>query len=199
MYNSDKKWFLSQLSNKSLLNKLSKIKLIITDVDGCLTNGKGYYSDHKEIQKNFSIQDGYLITKCNKPGMPHIAWVTGRSDAAATNRAKTLSIPDELYYQGVNKDKSTIVREILQKLSVTKEETLFFGDDVLDLQVRDEVEILAAPSSALFYVKDHADIVSPRIGGDGAFRLILDLTLYVQKLHIAQDFIERSLNTQTHE
>jgi YrbI family 3-deoxy-D-manno-octulosonate 8-phosphate phosphatase len=186
-------WFRSILENKSLAEKLKKIKLIITDVDGCLTNGTAAYSDNHEIQKSFCIQDGFMIAKCNKPNMPHIAFVTGRSDAAATRRAKVLGIPDNLYYKGVSKNKAATVEKIQTQLKITKEETLFFGDDILDLQAKDAVGIFASPSNSLFYVKSESDIISPREGGNGALRAILDLILYLQEKHLAQDSIRKAL------
>lgn len=191
--NHDKDWFFACLDNKPLIEKLKKIKLIISDIDGCLTDGKGYYSNDTEIQKCFSIQDGFLMAKCNQPNMPHLALISGRSDKAAAKRAKVLNIPDELYYQGVDKDKSTSVIEIQKKLSVSVEETLFFGDDLLDLETKHVVGLFAAPANALFYIHDHADIITPRSGGNGALRLIIDLLLYVQNKHIAHKSIQDSL------
>lgn len=191
----DKAWFSKILENKKLVEQLQKVELIISDIDGCLTDGKGYYSANDDIQKNFSIQDGYMMTKYNKPDMPHLALVTGRSDKAATKRANALGIPDNLYIKGVCKNKSESVLAIQEKLSVSKEATLFFGDDLLDITIRPLVQLFASPANALFYVHDNSDIVTPRVGGDGAFRLILDLVLYVQKKHIAQELLEKSLNT----
>lgn len=187
-------WFQKTIANKHLVGKLKKIKLIITDVDGCLTNGTAGYSDDHEIQKSFCIQDGFMIAKCNNPGMPHIAFVTGRSDAAATRRAKVLRIPDTLYYKGVSKDKASAVKKIQTDLKISKDETLFFGDDILDLQAKDSVGIFSSPSSALFYVQAEADIVSPCPGGNGALRAILDIILYLQKKHIAQESIDKALH-----
>jgi len=191
--NNDKKWFVENLKNKELVEKLKKISLVISDIDGCLTDGKAYYSSDTEIQKCFSIQDGYAMTKLNKTGMPYLGLISGRSDAAATKRAKKLGIPDDLYFQGVNRNKSETVRKIQEKLKITKENTLFFGDDFLDLETRDSVSIFASPSNGLFYVHSNSEIITPRAGGDGAFRLILDLLLYVQEKHFAQDFIENSI------
>ncbi|MBU1008012.1 HAD hydrolase family protein [Candidatus Dependentiae bacterium] len=188
--NHDKDWFFACLENKPLIEKLKKISLIISDIDGCLTDGKVYYSSNTEIEKCFSIQDGFMMAKCNQKNMPHLALISGRSDKAAAKRAKILNIPDELYYQGVDKNKSSAVKEIQTKLSVNIEETLFFGDDLLDLETKNSVGLFAAPSNALFYIQDHADIIAPRSGGNGALRTILDLLLYVQNKHIAHKSIE---------
>ena len=191
--NKDKDWFQACLKNESLVEKLKKIKLIISDIDGCMTDGRGYYSDHHEIQKCFSIQDGYLMAKCNKENMPHLALISGRTDKAAEQRAKILNIPNELYYAGVDSDKPTTVKAVQQYVGVSEEETLFFGDDLLDVATTSCVGLFTAPSNALFYIQDNADIISPRSGGNGALRMILDLLLYVQGKHIAQELIEKSL------
>lgn len=191
--NKDKEWLLSHLKNQELVEKIKKISLIISDIDGCLTDGKVYYSAQDGIQKNFSIQDGFLMAKCNKEHMPHIALLSGRSDKAAEKRAKVLGIPDDLYYQGIDKNKSSAVIEIQKKVSANKEQTLFFGDDILDLETKSCIGLLASPSNGMFYVHENADIVTPRSGGNGAFRLILDLILYVQNKHISQEILKKSL------
>jgi 3-deoxy-D-manno-octulosonate 8-phosphate phosphatase (KDO 8-P phosphatase) len=190
----EKSWFKENLKNKELVEKLKKIELIISDIDGCLTDGKVYYSANDHIQKCFSIQDGFLMGKCNKKNMPHIALISGRSDKAAAKRAKILGIPDELYYQGVDKNKSGAVKEIQEKLSLTKEQTIFFGDDILDLETKPVVGLLASPKNSFFYIHENSDIVVPKCGGNGALRLLLDLILYVQNKHIVQDFIKKSIS-----
>jgi 3-deoxy-D-manno-octulosonate 8-phosphate phosphatase (KDO 8-P phosphatase) len=134
-----------------------------------------------------------MIAKCNKPNMPHIAFVTGRSDAAATRRAKVLRVPDKLYYKGIDKNKAATVQKIQTDLKVSQEETLFFGDDILDLQAKNAAGIFACPANGLFYIKAAADIISPKPGGNGALRAILDLVLYIQEKHLAQEAIKKAL------
>ncbi len=111
----DKEWFVKSLANKDLVERLKKIELLISDIDGCLTDGKVYYSADDDIQKNFSIQDGYMMAKCNRPDMPHLALISGRSDKAATKRAKVLEIPDDLYYQGICHNKSENVKNLISQ------------------------------------------------------------------------------------
>ncbi|MCK4517692.1 hypothetical protein KAT92_02880 [Candidatus Babeliales bacterium] len=191
--NRDKEWFISCLENKPLVEKLKKINLIITDIDGCLTDGSVYYLDSQEIQKGFSIQDGFMMAKCNKPGMPHLALLSGRSDKSAKSRAKTLGIPDDLYYEGFSRGKTKAVLKIQEKLNIKKEETIFFGDDLLDLETKENITILASPTNALFYIHENSEIIVPRSGGNGAMRLLLDLILYAQERHPAQEIIKNAL------
>ena len=191
--NNEKQWFKECLQNTKLIESLKKIKLIITDVDGCLTDGSVSYSSYTEITKSFSVQDGFVMSKCNKPNMPHLAIITGRTDIAMTKRAQKLGIPQELYHQGEDQDKSHAVTAIQKHLHVTSEETLYFGDDYLDLAVNHTANIFSCPMNALFYVQRKAEITVPRRGGDGAFRLLLDLLLYVQNKHFAKQFIKDAL------
>lgn len=191
--NNEKQWFKECIQNTKLIEKIKKIKLVITDVDGCLTDGSVSYSSDSEVTKSFSVQDGFIMSKCNKSNMPHLAIITGRTDIAMTKRAQRVGIPKELYHQGEDKDKSHAVTAIQKQLNLTPEETLYFGDDYLDLAVNHTANIFSSPSNALFYVKEKAEIVIPRTGGDGAFRLLLDLLLYVQNKHFAQQFIQDAL------
>lgn len=196
--NHDKEWFLSALSDETLIEKLKKIKLIISDIDGCLTDGKVYYpaDGNCEIKKCFCIQDGYLMTKCNKEGMPSIALISGRSDKAAAERAAKLGIPEGLYHQGIDHKKSVVVKNLLERLNIPPDETIFFGDDLLDLEAKAATGLFAVPSNGMFYVQAEADIIVPRTGGNGSLRLLLDLILYVQEKHIAQETITKALNNK---
>ena len=81
----------------------------------------------------------------------------------------------------------------MEKLNITSEETLHFGDDFLDLEIKPHVGIFAAPQNAPFYIQHAADIVVPKDGAHSAFRLLLDVILYVQGNHFAQKFIEEAI------
>ena len=191
--NDEKEWFINCLQNRSLIEKLKKINLIITDVDGCLTDGKIYYSNNNEILKAFSVQDGFLINQCTKNNILHIAIITGRKDKALENRAKVLGIHQDLLYQGIDSKKSDVILEIQNKKQITKEQTLYFGDDILDLETKSYSSLFTCPNDAIFYVSQQSDIIIPKKGGNGAFRILLDLLLYIQKRHPAQKEIKKIL------
>jgi len=192
--NKDKEWFVACLKNEPLVESLKKIKLVISDIDGCLTDGKVFYDgESHEIQKSFSVQDGYIINQCCKKNLLKIALVTGRKDQAAKKRAEVLSVPKDLYHEGIDSNKSDIVEKTIGNLGITKEESIFFGDDFLDLQTINSVSMLVSPTNAMFYVHSNSEIVVPRHGGNGALRLLLDLILYIQNKHFAQEFIEESI------
>ena len=91
------------------------------------------------------------------------------------------------------KDKIQYVHKMQKFVEASKEETVHFGDDVLDLYVKPEVGLFACPNNSLFYVKHNAEIIIPRNGGHGAFRMLLDLILYAQEKHFAQQYIQDAL------
>jgi len=185
----DINWLKEILQNKPLIEKLKKIKLIISDIDGCLANGKVY---GEEESKGFCVQDGFGTVKALEAGLK-IAFITGKNSNQTKERAKTLGIPDELCHVGICNDKIEKVHDVQEKTSCSKEETLFFGDDVLDIEAKEAVGVFASPKNLIFYLKPYVDFIIPREGGKGAFRLLLDLILYSQGKHFAADMIEESL------
>lgn len=185
-------WFKEQLLNKELCEKLKKIKLVVTDVDGCLTPSNIMLMDGGDEGKDFCIQDGYGIDQCLKQNLLHIAFLTGRKSDSTAARAKRLGVLSELCVMGVIEEKKDSVLQMQQRLGLTKEETVFLGDDAQDYKTRSVITLFASPANAVFYVYNHADIQLPLIGGHGAMRLLLDLILYVQGKHFAQSLITES-------
>ena len=198
---NDKTWFKECLNNKELISKIEKIKLVITDIDGCLTDGNVLLSEgsnictmfYKYLAKAFSTQDGFATNKIVKNNLIQIAFLSGRKDKVTIERAKVLGLPKDMCFTGVCGEKINIVKKIQENKNVSIEETLYFGDDFLDFETKPRIGLFACPQNAPFYFQDAADITVPKIGGQHAFRLLLDLVLYVQKKHFAQEFIENSL------
>lgn len=191
-YETDKKWFIKNLDNKDLVEKLKKIKIIITDIDGCLTN-TGLLVTEDNIGKTFSVQDGFATSTAIKNNLINIAFLTGRTDEATKIRAKMLGIPEELCFTGIDQNKIDKIRKLQKLKNITKEETLYFGDDLLDFEALDAIGVMTCPENTLFYFQDYANIIVPRAGGDSAFRLLLDLVLYAQNKHFAQEFIDKAI------
>ena len=188
----DTYWFKTILKKKDLIEKIKQIKLVVTDVDGCITNGTVYVTEDDNEHKGFSIQDGFATAHGQKAGLA-IAFLSGRASKATEIRAQKLKIPENLCYTGKNNGKIKTLKIIQNDVKTTKKETLFFGDDIFDAQTKDYVGIFASPANAVFYVQHIADIVIPKNGGGGSFRLLLDLILYSQQKHFAQELIDRSL------
>ncbi len=171
---------------------LQNIKLIITDVDGCLTDANIYLPDGGEPVKGFSVQDGYATKHALDVGL-QIAFLSGKNSSATTTRAAKLGIPEQLCAVGICENKIAQVHRMQEFAGASKEETLFFGDDVLDIEVKEAVGTFACPQNALFYVHHASDLHVPKRGGQGAFRLLLDLVLYAQQKHFAQSLIDAAL------
>lgn len=186
-----KQWFKECCANQTLVEKLKKITFVVTDIDGCLTDANVYFGEAEEEMKAMSVQDGYGIRWGIKQGL-HISFLSGRASKAVVDRGATLDIPSHLCHVGIS-DKEVVIKQMQQQVNATPEQTLYFGDDVIDLPVRPHVSIFVAPANALFYIKDQADLLLPLSGGNSAFRLIIDLVLFVQGRHFAQASIDQSL------
>ena len=188
--NVDLKWFKNCLQNETLIKKLLLIKLIICDVDGALTDASVYVSQEKEEGRCFSVHDGFIM-KYILTNNIKVAWVSGKDNLSAQIRSTHLHIPDNLCLTGV-KDKALVIQSLQNNMQISKEQTLIFGDDFIDAhtKIKNVVAIFACPSNSPFYIQEIADIVIPKHGGNGAFRLLGDLLLFIHKKHFVQNVIE---------
>lgn len=152
---------------------LSKIKLLLLDVDGVLTDGRIIYDSEGGETKSFDVKDGHGLKLLQRAGI-RVGIITGRESAIVARRAEELGI--ELVYQGA-KDKSLPFNEIMQKLALAPEEIAYVGDDVVDLPVMRKVGFAATVADAVDDVKPFADMVTKLPGGRGAVREICDYIL----------------------
>ena len=193
MFSSDIAWFKQCIANKKLIKHLKKITFIITDIDGSLTSGHVYVSSGKEEGRMFSTQDGYVFFPAMKNGLT-IAFMSGKKNASTLKQGKILNIPEELCLTGII-DKSKKISELQKKMNFSSEQTCIFGDDYLDIssKLNNVVSLFACPNNTPFYIQKQADIIIPKDGGAHAFRLFMDLLLYIQEKHFAQNLIKQSL------
>ncbi len=162
---------------ESLQKKLSKVKLLILDVDGVLTdNGVYVGSDGNEFKK-FNIQDGFGIYLVQKAGV-QVALLSGRYSKATEFRAQELKI--EHVYNGYT-DKLKIYQELKEKLSLQDEEIAFVGDDLPDIPVLENVGVPMTVANAQPEVKKVAEYLTKTPGGQGAVREIINLILKAKK------------------
>ena len=157
-------------------DRAKKIKLIIFDVDGTLTDGGIYIGEHGELFKAFNCQDGFGITAAHKVGLK-TAIITGRSSTITANRAAELGI--SAVKQG-QPDKRNAYAELKTEFNLTDEQIAYVGDDVIDLPVFIQVGFAAAVGDADFEVKKRAHFVAERLGGHGAVREVIEFILKVQ-------------------
>lgn len=149
----------------------SRIRLLVLDVDGVLTDGGLYLGrtdagDRVEM-KRFHVQDGLGIRLLREAGVD-VAIVTGRQSAAVSLRAEELDITE--CHQNVGVDKLPVVGELLERLALEWEEVAFLGDDLADLAVLERVGLPAAVANAVPAVRAVAQWVANREGGDAAVR-----------------------------
>lgn len=157
--------------------QLRNIKLFVCDVDGVLTSGAMLYATDGSVLKQFSVYDGLGIKQIQNLEIT-VAILSGGDAPAIAARAKDLGIT-HVFTDVIDK------REVLLKLqSMTKiaiENTLFVGDDVHDLIVRDLVSLFVAPANAVKCVRRQADVVLTRSGGNSCVRQLTDEIVKVHK------------------
>ena len=156
--------------------KLAKVKMVIFDVDGVLTDG-GIAIDHEGLEtKTFHVHDGSGIKYLMRAGL-QVALLSGRVSAATEHRAKELGVTE--VHQGA-KLKLPVFEEILGKHRLPPEEVCYVGDDLPDLPVMRKVGFAVAVVNARPEVLEAADYVTAAAGGAGAARELAELLLRVQ-------------------
>ncbi len=164
-------------SHPRLSQKLKKIRAILLDVDGVLTDGAIIYGVDGVELKVFDSQDGFGIMNSIRNGII-VGIITARRSEVVERRAADLGIVD--LYQG-SLDKLTPYKKIKEKHSFEDSEIAYVGDDLLDLPLLQRVGFSAAPANAVRDVKMKVDYVAKERGGHGAVREIIDLVLRAQK------------------
>ena len=158
-------------------SRASRIRLLVLDVDGVLTDGVLVYGASGEETKRFHVRDGLAIQVARRAGV-EIAVVSGRASAAVTRRMSELGIVE--VHQGVA-DKESLLRGLLARLGVRAVETAVMGDDLLDLPVMRIAGLAMAPADAVPEVRRASDWVSRAAGGHGAVREAVEFLLRSRK------------------
>lgn len=155
-----------------------RIKYLVMDVDGTLTDGKIYVGNSGEMMKSFDVKDGLGITMLAIPNGIEPVVITGRSSEIVKVRCEELGI--YRLYQGI-KDKDKELRKICMDLSTVA----YIGDDLNDLAVMKDVKnsggVVGCPIDATREVRNMADFVSEKTGGNGAVRQFLEWILGREK------------------
>ncbi len=164
--------------NKNLREKAEKIKLVLTDNDGVLTDTGVYYSENGEELKRFSIRDGMGVERLKNLVNIKTVIITGELSGSVKKRAEKLKI-DELYLGA--KRKELLLDEILKKNNLRPENIAFIGDDVNDMELIKIVGLTAAPSDAMPDILEIVDYKCEHKGGNGAFREFAELLIAFNK------------------
>lgn len=158
-------------------DRASKVKLLVLDVDGVLTNGQVFFgSDGKEALKAFDIQDGLGIKLLKQIGIP-TALITGRQSKMVLARAKELGIMH--LHMGVE-NKAIVLDEVLKSLGLNTADCAVMGDDWPDLKMMKSAGFKVCPAQGHSAVKETAHLVTERTGGNSAVREVCDLILKAQ-------------------
>lgn len=164
-----------------LKEKLSKIKMIITDVDGVLTDGAIYKGANGVELKRFTVEDGAGIAIARAAGF-RIAFISGRFSEATASRAAELNIED-VYNGTLNKLNPYI--ELKEKYGLEDDEVAYIGDGLIDLVLLERVGVPISVKNAYPLVKEAAIYVTETEGGWGAFRDAVDWILKGQGKYLS--------------
>lgn len=149
----------------------SNIKFLVLDVDGTLTDGGIYISESGEEMKKFNTKDGRGIMELMKTGVEVGLISAAVSSKIVKQRASMLKI--KYFYAGEG-DKVQVLSQWLDELDLSYSEVAFIGDDINDAKIMSLVGLSAAPSDALGEVKNIANIILERKGGQGCVREFID-------------------------
>jgi len=156
-----------------MLEKFKKIKLLLLDVDGVLTDGSIIYDDMGSQIKIFNAKDGLGIRLVMLAGV-QVGIATGRRSQALVHRCENLGI--SLIFEGLI-SKIDVLNAIFQRTGIPPDEIAFVGDDLVDLPLMKHVGVSIAVSDAHEIVISHADMVTKASGGKGAVREICETIL----------------------
>lgn len=157
---------------------LSKIKVILMDLDGCLSTGQIIYTGSGDDIKIFHTHDGYGITRAQKLGIK-FAVISGMTSPVNKQRINRLKI--EHLFENV--DDKLVPYEQLKKFYNLKDENFaYIGDDEFDLELLKKVGFSCCPNNAMDKVKKNVHYVCKKNGGEGAVREIIDMILKAKKL-----------------
>jgi 3-deoxy-D-manno-octulosonate 8-phosphate phosphatase (KDO 8-P phosphatase) len=163
-------------SEEEIRERAIRIKLLILDVDGVLTDGGLiWHADGKE-SKIFHVHDGHGIRLVQRAGI-EVALLTGRSSQVVAHRAKDLGI--KLVAQG-SRNKLTDYEEMLRQRQLDDLDVAYVGDDLVDIPVFKRVGLAVAVAGSATYVNSHCHVTTQNQGGQGAVREICDFLLQAQ-------------------
>jgi len=161
---------------QDVLEKASRIRLVIFDVDGVLTDGNLYLGNNGEELKTFNIKDGLGIKLLMQSGVD-VGVITGRSSKLVAQRMESLGVKH--VYQGQH-EKLPAYHDLLATLGLESEQVAYVGDDLIDLPLMRRAGFAVAVQDAHSLVRQHAHWQTPSAGGRGAAREVCELLMKAQ-------------------
>jgi 3-deoxy-D-manno-octulosonate 8-phosphate phosphatase (KDO 8-P phosphatase) len=160
----------------NLAGKAARVKLILLDVDGVLTDGAVVIYGNGSESKRFFIRDGIALVWAQRAGL-RVGLLSARHSDTTQQRAAQLGIT--LVYQGVA-SKAAAYERVIADATVNDAEVAYMGDDIVDMAVLKRVGLSAAPADAVAEVRSRVDFVSAYAGGAGAVRELVETILRAQ-------------------
>lgn len=161
------------MKDRMLKERCLRLKLVLTDVDGVMTDGSIFIMPTGEEARVFNVKDGYGIVLAHAAGL-ETGIITGRASNAVMERARTLGM--SVVKQG-SLDKVRLFEEILSEKSLAPHEVAYIGDDYPDLPVLQRVGLSATPADAPMALKEAAFMIMENSGGRGALREFIESIL----------------------
>lgn len=157
--------------------RASRIRLLVLDVDGVLTDGGLVFTASGEETKRFHVHDGLALVAARKAGL-QVAVLSSRASAAVTRRMAELGVGE--VHQGVA-DKGAALDALRERLGLGPGEVAVMGDDLPDLAAMGRAGMALAPANAVAEVKRAAHWVARRKGGEGAVREAIEMLLKARR------------------
>lgn len=151
----------------------SNVRLVVFDVDGVLTDGRLFISEHGESFKCFHVRDGVGIKMLQQHGIP-VAVISAKQSGSLAKRMSDLSVQ---FFRPGSHDKMEELNRIVSELNIGLKQVLYVGDDMIDLPVLRQVGLSLAPADAYPMVKAEVDWLTESKGGEGVAREVADLVL----------------------
>ena len=162
--------------DRKLKNICSDIKLVLTDVDGVLTDGGMYYSKNGDTLKKFHTRDGMGVTLLRKSGIPTI-FLKKEKNSIIRQWSKKMNI--KKLYDGIIK-KEKILDDICRMNGINPNQVAYIGDDINDIELLKKVGLSATPHDGIIEAQKICKYVCKTNGGSGSFRELADLILSYQ-------------------
>ena len=156
--------------------KLTRIKTLLFDVDGVLTNGQVFLMENGEFVRNMNSKDGFALQLAVKKGY-RIAIITGGNSQVVKKALHALGIADVFLSQH---DKLQCYKDYINEHSLNEEEILYMGDDLPDYEVMQRVGIASCPNNSAHEIKEISIYISNRNGGEGCARDIIEQVMRSQ-------------------
>ena len=168
---------MKKLMKTELAKKCKSIKIVLTDVDGVLTDGGMYYSKNGEVMKKFNTRDGMGVELLSKNHIGTII-ITKEKSEIVKQRGKKIKVLKT--YIGISK-KENLLEKICKENKVSLNNIAYIGDDINDLEIMKRVGFSATPKNGIEKIKNISDYICESNGGDGVFREITELIISLKK------------------